>query len=204
MIAEVDFYFDVVCPYAYLAHTRIETLCSELGATLRWRPILLGGLFKSTGAGDGPMPSMSPAKARLNMLDMQRWAEHCQLPLSMPASHPNRTVLAMRTIVAAADPPRAAKALFRRYWRDGLDVSDRATVSDTLDAAGFDGMSLVEAADDPAIKQALRDNTDAAVNEGVFGVPTFVIKRPARDAMLVWGQDRLPFVAAAIEGRLRA
>jgi len=200
-MATVAFYFDVVCPYAYLAHTQIEQLCERIGADLQWQPILLGGLFKTIGAGDGPMATITPAKAKLNKLDMHRWAEHWQVPLTMPDTHPNRTVLAMRTIIASDDPPRAAKALFQRYWRDGLDVNDSAVVRDTLDAAGFAGGALVAAASEPAVKQQLRTNTDAAAAAGCFGVPTFIVHRN-QTTQLVWGQDRLHFVEAAVRGEL--
>lgn len=200
MSARVDFYFDVVCPYAYLAHTQIERICE--GAELRWKPILLGGLFRVIGAGDGPAPTMPAAKARLNLLDMQRWADRWAVALTMPAGHPRRTVLAMRAILASGDVPRAAKELFRRYWRDGLDVADEGVVTDALDAAGFDGAAVVARAQTQETKDALRAAVDEAAEAGAFGVPTFVVHRADRDPELIWGQDRLGFVRAAIEGRL--
>jgi 2-hydroxychromene-2-carboxylate isomerase len=202
MSAKVDFYFDVVCPYAYLAHTQVERVCA--GAELVWKPILLGGLFRVIGAGDGPMPGMPATKARLNLLDMHRWAARDNVPLNMPNAHPRRTVLAMRAILASGDVPRAAKELFRRYWRDGLDVSNPDVVADALDSAGFDGRAVVDRAEDPEIKRALRDAVDEAAAAGAFGVPTFVVHRPGADPELIWGQDRLHFVTAAIEGRLGA
>ncbi len=197
MSCRVDFHFDVVCPYAYLAHTQIEALCQRVAAELRWRPLLLGGVFQSIGAGNGPLAGMAAAKAAMNLRDMYRWAEHWGVPLSMPSGHPNRTVLAMRAIVAADDVARAAKALFVRYWRDGLDVSDPEVVRDALDAAGLPGEQLVSAADTPACKQALRDASDDAVRAGIFGVPSFVVHRDGREPELIWGQDRLHFVEKA-------
>lgn len=197
MSCQVDFHFDVVCPYAYLAHTQIEALCQRVGAELRWRPILLGGVFKSIGAGEGPMDGMAAEKAAMNLKDMYRWAEHWGVPLSMPSGHPNRTVLAMRTIIASDDVPRAAKALFVRYWRDGLDLSDVEVVRDALDAAGLPGERLIHAADTPACKQALREASDDAVRAGVFGVPSFVVHGSGGEPLLLWGQDRLHFLERA-------
>jgi 2-hydroxychromene-2-carboxylate isomerase len=201
-VTSVDFYFDVVCPYAYLAHTQIEALCREHGAELCWRPILLGGLFRVIGAGEGPNATMSPAKARLNLIDMQRWAAAWEVPLVMPRGHPRRTVLAMRAIIASSDVAQSAKALFRRYWVDGLDVSDESVVRDALDAAGLDGAEAVRRAADPAIKEALVRAVDEAAAAGAFGVPTFVVRREGEAPSLVWGQDRLHFVRAAIDGSL--
>jgi len=190
-MARVDFYYDVVCPYAYLAHTQIERVCGEVNAELRWKPILLGGLFRVIGAGDGPMPSMAPAKARLNLLDMQRWAEHWDVPLRLPAEHPRRTVLAMRAILAASDPLAATKALYRAYWVDGRDVANPDTVAAVLSETGLDGDALVTRAVDPTIKQALRESTDEAAAAGAFGVPACVVHVAGREPELFWGQDRL-------------
>jgi 2-hydroxychromene-2-carboxylate isomerase len=192
----VDFYFDVVCPYAYLAHTQIEGVCSRAGAELVWKPILLGGLFRTIGAGAGPMPNMPPSKAAMNLRDMFRWAEHWGVPLVMPAGHPLRTVTAMRAVLASNDQPHAAKALFNAYWRDGRDVSNDTVVANALDAAGFDGAALLERT--AAFKDELRIRTDEAAAAGAFGVPTFVVHAEGREPELFWGQDRLLFVEKAL------
>ena len=195
--ATVDFYFDVVCPYAYLAFTQLDGLLARHSFELRYKPILLGGLYRVIGAGDGPMPSMPPAKAKLNLLDMHRWAAFRDQPLNMPATHPNRTVLAMRTVLASGDYPRAGKALYAAYWVRGEDVSQPEVVRAALDGAGFDGAALVEAASDPAIKQQLFDAVDEAAAAGAFGVPTFVVKHGDRSEMF-WGQDRIAMVEAEL------
>ncbi|HHH11965.1 MAG TPA: 2-hydroxychromene-2-carboxylate isomerase [Sorangium sp.] len=192
-VPRVDFYFDVVCPYAYLAHTQVGPLCARLGVALRYRPILLGGLFRVVGSGAGPMPSMPAAKAKLNLLDMYRWADHLGVALNMPAAHPQRTVLAMRTIIASDDVPRAAHALYQSYWGRGEDVSDPALVGRVLTRAGFDGADLVAQAQRPAMKQRLRAAVDEAAAQGAFGVPTMVVHTAAGSEMF-WGQDRLAFV----------
>src|SRR5690606_1017630 len=91
-----DFYYDVVCPYAYLASTQVPALEARCGVSLTFRPMLLGGVFRAIGSADRPGDRMSPGKARHNFLDMRRWADHFGVALSMPAEHPRRTVLAMR------------------------------------------------------------------------------------------------------------
>ena len=70
----VEFWFDFSCPYAYLASVEIEATCRAAGAPLRLEPMLLGGVFRAIGAGDGPMPGLAPVRAAYNLRDMQRWA----------------------------------------------------------------------------------------------------------------------------------
>lgn len=201
----VDFFYDFACPYAYLAHDRVDAACARHGATVRWRPFLLGGVFRAIGTPDVPAAHMPASKARMNLLDMHRWAAFYGVPLQMPATHPNRTVMALRAAMASSDLERASKALFAAYWAEGLDVSQPQVVRAALDRAGFDGAALVAAAEDPAIKDALRAATDEAIAAGVFGAPAFVVRiqgEPGReDAVeLFWGQDRLALVEEMLAG----
>ena len=223
-MAKLEFFYDVVCPYAYLAHTQIEAICERHGAELSWQPILLGGLFREIDAGDGPMPGMPAVKAQLGLRDMMRWAEHWDVPLNMPPSHPNRTVLALRCILASDAGVTnagvtnagisnagvtASKALFKAYWVDSRDVSQREVVVDVLTAAGLDGAALVEAASEQPIKDELRTRTARAASLGMFGVPTCVVttgtgattgteattgSEATTGTHMLWGQDRLHFV----------
>jgi 2-hydroxychromene-2-carboxylate isomerase len=198
-VKRVELYYDYSCPYAYLASTQIEALCARTGAELVWRPMLLGGVFRALGSPDTPV--LAPAKARLNFLDMHRWADWWGVPFAMPPHHPNRTVLGLRATLAAAPDgvARATHALFRAYWAQGRDVSLPEVVRETLDEAGLDGASLVRRADEQAIKDDLRARTDEAVARGVFGAPTmFVTVDGKTDA--VWGQDRLHFVEKMLGG----
>ena len=104
----VELFYDYSCPYAYLASTQIEALCEAYGRGAVWRPMLLGGVFRALGVPDSPV--LSPAKARLNDLDIHRWADWFGVPFVMPPAHPNRTVLALRaTLAAEADAPRATQ-----------------------------------------------------------------------------------------------
>ena len=196
----VDFFYDVVCPYAYLAHTQIEALCARAGAELVWKPFLLGGVFRAIGTPDVPAASMPPAKARLNALDMHRWADHFGVPLVMPASHPNRTVLALRAALSSPDLARASKALFAAYWVHGLDVSRPDVVTAALDGAGLDGAALVARAGSAEIKDELTRRTSDATAAGVFGAPTFLVTTDQGAPQLFWGQDRLAFVEKALGG----
>jgi 2-hydroxychromene-2-carboxylate isomerase len=199
MVPRVDFFYDFSCPYAYLAHTEVETLCARAGAELVWKPFLLGGVFKAIGSAG---PAMPPSKARHNLLDMYRWADHIGVPLRMPAGHPNRTVLALRAALSAGtELARASKALYRAYWVDALDISDASVVRAALDAVGLDGAALLARAELPEIKDELRTRTDEAIAHGIFGAPTFIVRTAhAPDGDLFWGQDRMMFVGKALGG----
>ena len=195
----VDFHYDFACPYAYLASTQIEAVAARTGAEIVWKPMLLGGVFRAIGAPDGP--AFGPAKARLNHLDMHRWADHLGVSLVMPPMHPSRTVLALRaTIAAGAEIPRASRALFRAYWALGRDVSRPEVVRDALDDVGLDGAALLARAEEQPVKDELRARTEAAVSRGIFGAPSFVVNVGGRNE-LFWGQDRLVFVENALGGR---
>ena len=189
----VLFYFDVVCPFAYLGSTQIEDVCRRTGAALVWRPMLLGGVFNAIGRKDVPTP---PAKLKAGLEDMQRWARRWGVPLQVPAGHPRRTVDAMRLCVAAGERVAdVARALYRAYWVEGRDVTDRAVLAEIARAHGIDP-GRIEAAE---VKDELRRITDEAVAAGVFGAPSFVVTNP-HGSFLFWGQDRLHFVEKALGG----
>lgn len=190
---EFPFYYDIVCPYAYLASTRIEALAARWGARVQWRPVLLGGLFQALGSASVPAQTWSENKVRLGERDLGRFAERLGVDLRRPPEHPRRTVEAMRLLVAAPEAVRPAlsAALYRAYWVDGRDVADRRVLAELASAHGVD----IGVIDDPAVKEQLRAETAAASERGVFGVPTvFVGER------LFWGQDRLHLVEAALGG----
>jgi 2-hydroxychromene-2-carboxylate isomerase len=193
---ELHFFYDLVCPYAYLASTQVEGLAARTGARLVWRPFLLGGVFRALGTADDPNEGMSPAKARNNLRDMERWAEHRGVPLRRPRGHPRRTVLALRALLAAGEgAARAAAthALYRAYWVEGRDVEDPAVVAGALDAVGLHGSDLVARAGEQ--REALFRVTAEAAAAGVFGAPAFLV-----GDQLFWGQDRLHFVERALGG----
>lgn len=205
MPATVEFWFDLSCPYAYLASTAIEGVCARAGAPLTLAPMLLGGLFREIGAGDGPLPSLAPAKAANNLRDMMRWAEVRGVPLRVPAAHPMRTVRALRAWLAVPTAHQAAAmhALYAAYWVHGHDLTADAVIADALVAAGLTRAAATDAlaaADTDAIKDELRRRTAQAAALGVFGAPALVVHREAAPPILLWGQDRLHWLEAVLAG----
>lgn len=189
----LTFVYDIVCPYAYMAATQVQALADAHGQTVRWQPVLLGGLYQHHQAPQVPSAGWPAAKAALGVKDILRAADQLGVPLNRPANHPRRTVNAMRLCLAASPDVRPALslALFSAYWVDGLDVSDPTVLSAIASRFGLDPNAWA----DPALKPALRTATADAAERGVFGVPTFFL-----GDQMWWGADRLHFVAEAMSG----
>jgi 2-hydroxychromene-2-carboxylate isomerase len=196
----LELWFDFSCPYAYLASRR----ATKLGVEIDWRPMLLGGVFRGVGAGDGPMTTNSPQKHAHNYHDMHRWAHLFDVPFRMPQAHPMRTVQALRTLLALPRTwwPVAIEALFAAYWQRGDDVTSAAVIAAALGSAGVPDDAIASAvgrADDPAIKDELRQRTEEAISLGIFGAPAWVVREQG-EVLLIWGQDRMAWVEAVLAG----
>jgi 2-hydroxychromene-2-carboxylate isomerase len=167
--------------------------------------MLLGGVFRGIGsAAEGPMVTLAPAKALHNVHDMHRWAELFGAPFKLPAAHPMRTVRALRTLLALPHSrwPAVIEAIFAAYWQRGEDITDDVVIAAALRTAGVSDADISAAArraDDADIKDDLRRRTDEAIALGIFGAPGWVIRRP-QGPLLIWGQDRIPWVDAALVG----
>jgi 2-hydroxychromene-2-carboxylate isomerase len=191
----VEFYFDVGSPASYLAWKRLPAIAAATDATVTWRPMLLGGVFKATG---NASPVTVPAKGKWLMEDLGRFAARTGVPLRMPASFPINTLPLMRGTVGMlmrrpADFERYVSAVFDGLFGEGADMGDPAVVARVLTNAGINPAAFEALIADPEVKSALIASTEEAVARGVFGAPTFFV-----DGVLHFGQDRLDFVEAAL------
>lgn len=193
---KVRFFHDFSSPYSYLGSTGIAGLCARHGAELEYAPMLLGALFKDIGTANVPMATFSPARQAYTRQDLDDWSAVRGVKLRFPSRFPIRSVLPLRVAIGA---PETTDTLYRAAWVQDLDIADPRQLAQVLDASGFDGARLVEAASDPAIKLKLRENTAEAVALGACGAPSFQVIGPDGDSALYWGQDRLNQVAAAID-----
>jgi 2-hydroxychromene-2-carboxylate isomerase len=196
----LELWFDFSCPYAYLASRQ----AASLGVEVDWRPMLLGGVFRGIGAGDGPMATLSLQKAAHNYRDMHRWAEVFGHPFQIPSTHPMRTVRALRVLLGLPHSrwPEAIAAIFTAYWERAEDVTRDDVIGVALRSAGTSEDDIASAfarAETGEIKDELRRRTDEAIGLGIFGAPAWVIRRP-HGPLLIWGQDRLDWVRAALAG----
>ncbi len=191
----VDFFFDLGSPASYLAWTQLPAICTRQGATLRYRPMLLGGVFQATG---NASPAMIPAKGRYMFTDLGRFAARYGVPFGLPPGFPVNTLTLMRGLMGTQlrSPARfeaLLAVLFNGLWVQRRNLSDSAVLDETLSQAGFDPQAFHALAADSEVKAALKQATEEAVTRGVFGAPTCFVG----DAMF-FGQDRLDFVEEAL------
>lgn len=196
----LEVYFDFSSPYAYLACTQIENVAKRTGARIVWRPLLLGGLFRSIGQVDAPVLTWSDAKRDYTFKDMDRWAAYWGVPFRFPSRFPTNTVKALRCYLAIDDQVKRDSfclRAFRAYWAEDRDISDEAVLRELL---GAESEQVFARLGDPEIKQALLEATQYAEKQGVFGVPSFSID----GGDLYWGQDRLSLVEEALCSEVEA
>jgi 2-hydroxychromene-2-carboxylate isomerase len=189
MSAPIDFYFDFSSPYGYLASEKIEAIAARHGRSVDWHPILLGIIFKQTGA--APL-TMIPLKGDYSRRDMARSARfHGLTGFRMPSKFPIPSQAPARIVLwqKQQDAARAAAvvhALYRAFFVEDVDISVPEHAVAVASGCGVDAAAARAAIDDPAIKDALRAANDEAIARGVFGSPFIVV-----DGEPFWGTDRL-------------
>jgi 2-hydroxychromene-2-carboxylate isomerase len=174
---KVQWVFDIISPFAYLAFARLEQLPATV--QLEFVPVLLAGLLTHFGQKG---PAEIPSKRRFTYRFVMWRARRLGMPMRFPPAHPFNPLAALRLIVAAGSDRRAAGIVLDAAFRDGRDVSDPAVIADLARVLGVaDPQSALA---DPRIKQRLRANTEWASARGIFGVPTLVIGDE-----FFWGHD---------------
>ena len=188
MPSVIDFYFDFSSPYGYFATARIDEIGRKHGVPVRWRPILLGAVFKITGA--GPLPTL-PLKGGYFMHDAPRSARALGLPFTLPPQFPFGTVTACRAFyfVEQTEPAgavRLARALYDAAFGKGRDICPVESVVGIAAELGFDPDWVQAGIQAHETKELVKAEVDAAIRRQVFGSPFFFV-----DDEPFWGHDRL-------------
>ncbi len=184
----IDFYFDFASPYGYLASHQIDRIAKKHKRAVTWRPIMLGVAFRVTGA----QPATTvPLRGDYVRMDVPRYARLLGLPFTLPANFPMMALAPSRAFywLNDRDPAQAkalAKGIFDAYYGEGRDMSRVEAVAEVAAGVGVDPDVLIAAAQDQAIKDKLKDETEKAIALGVFGSPFVVV-----DGEQFWGADRL-------------
>ncbi len=189
MRKRVEFFYDYLSPFSYLADTQLPEIARRTGAEIAYRPILMGAIMKSVGNA-GPLSI--PSKAAYNIAEFQRWAKRYGVPAQFSPYFPFNTIRIVRGAIAAQLVGRFAKfhsAAFRAIWEQAQDLSKEEALQRLLNEAQIDP-ALIEGDE---IKNRLRANVDEAVERGAFGAPTFFV-----NGEMFWGNDRLDFVEEAL------
>jgi 2-hydroxychromene-2-carboxylate isomerase len=186
---EIEFWYEFGSTYSYPAAMRIERLAQDAGIALRWRPFLLGPIFKAYGWNDSPF-NIYAAKGRYMWRDLARVCAEQQLALKLPpVSFPQNGLKAARLAligVAQGWTPAFTRAVFAANYAEQKDISADATLAAILGGLGIDADAAFAAANAPENKEALKRQTEAAAEGGLFGAPSFTVGDE-----LFWGNDRL-------------
>ncbi len=195
MTQRVDYFYDYLSPFTYMADSRLASIAEHSGAEFIYRPMVLGGVFKTTG--NSP-PTTVAAKGKYTLADIERWAKRYDLPIRFNPHFPVNTIQALRGALVAQEEgvfPQYHQAVFRAVWENEQNVADKDVLRDILKGAGIDGDRILERIGEQAIKDRLRANTDEAVERGAFGAPTFFVGEE-----MFFGNDRLDFPEEMLRG----
>lgn len=194
MSKTLEFFFDLVSPYSYLASTQLDALAERTGARVLWRPFLLGAVFKAT---QNVSPASIPAKAVYLLKDLRDWSRHYRLPeFHFPDDFPFNSMNLQRLALVAEEQgrmPQFGHRMYRAIFQERRDVLSPEGLATLLSEQGMDPAASQARAQAQEIKDRLKKNTEEAVERGAFGAPTFFV-----DGEMFVGNDRLFFVEKAL------
>ena len=187
MSSHIDFYFDVISPYSYIAHKKIKKIKENQKIIFNYKPILLGGLHNLAGIS---APAFNKYKMKNMQSDCELVSKKNDISFVWNSKFPINSLSIMRGYLSAGDNQKEnyLDIFFNAYWRDNLDLSSEQEFSKLLVTLGIDAKIFFEKIKQQSIKDELKKLTSDAFKKEVFGAPTFIVNKK-----IFWGQDRLEY-----------
>ena len=187
MTKSIDFYFDIISPYSYIAHKKIEKVIKEKNILFNYKPILLGGLHKLA---EITAPAFNEFKMKNMKNDCELVSRKNDIPFKWNEKFPINSISIMRGYLFINNEKRKdyLEKFFNAYWRDNVDLSIQENFINILNTLEIDQSSFLDRISNQKIKDELKELTTGAFNKEIFGAPTFIYNNK-----IFWGQDRLEY-----------
>mgnify|MGYP001208584286 CR=1 FL=1 len=188
MTKKIDFYFDFISPYSYLAYKKVKTLQKNREININYKPILLGGLHNLH---EIKAPAFIPSKAKFMIKDCKLITEKKRISFKFNSYFPIKTLNLMRgSLVAEEDNFQNyyIDKIFDSVWKDGLNMNDQSIIDKILKNINVNPKTFFLRLNSESIKNLLKKKTSEAFDKGIFGAPTFFVNNK-----IFWGQDRLDY-----------
>ena len=187
MSNHIDFYFDIISPYSYIAHKKIQKIKEHQKVIFNYKPILLGGLHNLAGIN---APAFNKFKIKNMQSDCELVSKKNSISFKWNLKFPINSLPIMRGYLSVEDGQKEdyLNIFFDAYWRDNLDLSSDKEFSKLLESLKIDSKIFFEKITQQSIKDTLKKFTNDAFEKEVFGAPTFIINNK-----IFWGQDRLEY-----------
>ena len=187
MSSHIDFYFDIISPYSYIAHKKIQKIKEHQKVIFNYKPILLGGLHNLAGIN---APAFNKFKIKNMQSDCELVSKKNSISFKWNLKFPINSLPIMRGYLSVEDGQKEdyLNIFFDAYWRDNLDLSSDKKFSKLLESLKIDSKIFFEKITQQSIKDTLKKFTNDAFEKEVFGAPTFIVNNK-----IFWGQDRLEY-----------
>ncbi len=187
MNSQIDFYFDIISPFSYIAHKKIQIIKQNKKINFNYKPVFLGGLHKLA---EIDAPAFNKFKIKILQSDCELVADKNNIPFIWNSKFPINSLYMMRGYLFVEEKLKELylDTFYNAYWRDNVDLSDEIELAKILKSLNIDDKKFVEGIKNQLIKDQLKKLTTEAFNKELFGAPTFVANNK-----IFWGQDRLEY-----------
>ena len=187
MSSQIDFYFDIISPFSYIAHKKIQIIKQNKNINFNYKPVFLGGLHKLA---EIDAPAFNKFKIKILQSDCELVADKNNIPFIWNSKFPINSLYIMRGYLYVEEKLKELylDTFYNAYWRDNIDLSDEIELTKILKSLNIDDKKFVEGIKNQLIKDQLKKLTTEAFDKELFGAPTFVANNK-----IFWGQDRLEY-----------